>query len=79
MIKNISNNEHQITYTWFTLNDFTYVIYHKNSNLLTIDNLKKKDSICVYFHINHVDEKTYIFNIKDKIITNKYHIASKFY
>ena len=81
LIENISKNNYQIAYTWFTLNNRTYVIYHSNFDLLTSlladDNLSKKDSIYVYLTINHIGEEMYTFNIKDKIITNKYYIASR--
>lgn len=76
LIQNISINSYQIAYTWFILNNCTYVIYHKNLNLLTIDKLSNKDNIIVYLNINRDNKEIYTFDIKDKIITNQYQIAS---
>lgn len=76
LIQNISTNSYQLAYTWFTLNNCTYVIYHKNLNLLTIDKLRKKDNIIVYLNTNHTNKEMYTFDIKDKIITNQYQISS---
>jgi len=76
LIQNISTNSYQIAYTWFTLNNCIYVIYHNNLNLLTIDRLSNKDNIIVYLNINHVNKEIYTFDIKNEIITNQYQIAS---
>lgn len=77
LIRNISYNNYRIKYTWFTINNCTYVIYHRNPCLL--DRLGKKDNIIVYLISNHVDQEMYTFNIENKIVTNKYQIASKLF
>lgn len=79
LIRNISTNNYQIAYTWFTLNNCIYVIYHNNLNLLTADRLYKKDNIIVYLNINHTNKHVHTFDIKDKVITNQYHIASRLF
>ena len=79
LIKNISLNNYNVSYTWFTLNELTYVIYHRKPNLLTVDKLHMKDNIILYLTLNHINPEMFTFDIKDKIITNKYHIASRFY